>query len=91
MFFVLSRVSNFWIGLVLTLHFQFTVNTRANPTYTHLAMTFFLAELSLVLWNRKYVGWAFGALLLGAMVRGELVDDIPSTALSGDGYSDTVR
>ena len=77
MFFVLSGVSNLWIGLVLTLHFQCAVNTRANPTYTHLAMTFFLAELPLVLWNRKYVGWAFGALLLGAMVRGELVDDIP--------------
>jgi len=72
-FYATSKVSNIWIGLSIAIYFQFTVDPWGDPTYSHLAMTLFLLSVVLVLYNRKLLGGAFGVLLLGSLVRLELL------------------
>ncbi|MCX6170089.1 MAG: hypothetical protein NTX65_12150 [Ignavibacteriales bacterium] len=73
LFLLLSRVSNIWIGFVLTTYFQYSINTYAIPTYSYLAMLFYLVSLLVIYSRTERSGIAFGLLLLGGLVRFEIL------------------
>lgn len=72
LFYVLSSVSNLWVALVLTVHFQFGIDAWSGPTYTLLAMVFYLAAAAVLIRNANWLGVSLGFLLLGSLVRFEL-------------------
>lgn len=72
-FYVISKISNQWIGLLFTINYELMYNFIAFPTYSILAMIFFLFALSVIIHNKKNIGLAAGILLIGGMVRLELV------------------
>jgi hypothetical protein len=72
LFYLLLKVSNVWVAFVLAVYFEWTFYLYDSPTYTILAMVFFLSSLALVLRNQRSTGIAVGILLLGSLVRLEL-------------------
>jgi hypothetical protein len=71
-FYIFSKLSNIWVGLIFTVHYELMANYVAFPTYSVLAMIFFLAAISVIVSNKNNLGLAFGLLMLGGMVRLEL-------------------
>jgi len=73
MFYVLLRISNVWIAAILTLHFESLFTIYHSPTYLILALAFYLLALALVARTPKLLGVAVGMLLLGSLVRLEVL------------------
>ena len=72
-FYSIRKLTNTWIALILTLHFMLTIDAPSGATYIYLAMTFYLVSLAVLLHNKKLIGVALGIMLLGSLVRFELL------------------
>jgi len=72
-FYIIYKISNLWIGFLFTVHYELMLNFVSFPSYSILAMIFFLLALSIIIQNKNNIGIAFGILLIGGLVRLELI------------------
>ncbi|MCX6170075.1 MAG: hypothetical protein NTX65_12080 [Ignavibacteriales bacterium] len=72
LFLLISKLTNTLFGLLLTLYFQYSIYIYTSPTYSLLALIFYLLALVVLIKNPKYSGLSVGILILGGLVRYEL-------------------